>query len=502
MEFGYPAVKIAMLPCGRGHKYECEALWSNQRLVELFNAHASARSAKRLRGTVAQHFSLNVAAPIEQPVSCDKPADVRSLQQARAPRRPIQGTAGYAGYAARPRTEVATTSASNGFAKALLDFDAADSEEADDNLESSDGEEIASEVDTTLPVAPDEDGDPDKDIVDEKSASLHEDTDGMWRYETDLDVTDFSVEVDKDSLREAGIPEWAREAAHIFLKNGFVVLNNTITPSQAAHVLRDCMDAARRIVDEERPSGNRHGGARYSFGKSCGSTCSMLHLESFARHLLDNRAVLKLMRALASLSDQEAYNDHSTEPTRFKCISAGGDFVLAGERRFQAMHSDLNQVASVLNVKMPPPLVAVNYCVQAITPDNGPMRMLPGTQLKQGLWAKNPKEPAEWRRKRLFPLPEGAAIVRDVRTLHSGSPNFSPSCRFLPAVEFASTSFLATPRGRSYLCQKSLPRSIYETLRPCAHKVIPPEMISETDIVQEYVPEKRNNQSDRRRPRR
>eukprot|EP00971_Amphidinium_carterae_P097827 1935687-Amphidinium_carterae.1 len=29
------------------------------------------------------------------------------------------------------------------------------------------------------------------------------------------------------------------------------------------------------------------------------------------------------------------------------------------------MHSDLNQVASVLNVKMPPPLVAVNYCVQA-----------------------------------------------------------------------------------------------------------------------------------------
>jgi len=125
----------------------------------------------------------------------------------------------------------------------------------------------------------------------------------------------------------------------------------------------------------------------------------MLHLRSYAHHLLDNEAIMEVIEAIYA-------------PSSFKCVSAGGDFVLAGERRFQRMHDDLGGLTHKDNVHRPPPLVSVNFCVQEITGDNGPMRIVPGTQLDRGQWASSPKEPAEWRATRLFPLPVGTAIVR------------------------------------------------------------------------------------------
>jgi len=141
---------------------------------------------------------------------------------------------------------------------------------------------------------------------------------------------------------------------------------------------------------------------------------------------------------------------------------------LARERRFQRMHDDLACIAKKDNVRIPPPLVSVNFVVHPITGENGPMRVVPGTQLDRGYWDGEPCEPDEWRSMRLFPLPVGAAIVRDVRTLHGGSPNFSSKARYLPAVEFASARFLETPKGRYSVRSSSMPRSVFEKLRPIA----------------------------------
>ena len=157
--------------------------------------------------------------------------------------------------------------------------------------------------------------------------------------------------------------------------------------------------------------------------------------------------------------------------------------MLAGERRFQAMHNDLGTLARTSNVHLPPPLVAANFCVAEITGENGPMRIVPGTQLDQGHWDQcDAGEPSVWRRYRLFPLPVGSVILRDVRTLHGGSPNLSNRARFLPAVEFASTQFLATARGRQYICQNSLPRPLSKSLRPQAQRVVHHELLADAEV--------------------
>jgi hypothetical protein len=50
-------------------------------------------------------------------------------------------------------------------------------------------------------------------------------------------------------------------------------------------------------------------------------------------------------------------------------------------------------------------------------------------------------EDEEMRHSLLFPLPAGAAILRDHRLWHSGSPNVTAETRFLPSVELCSQAY-------------------------------------------------------------
>lgn len=192
-----------------------------------------------------------------------------------------------------------------------------------------------------------------------------------------------------------------------------------------------------------------------------------------------------MVEAIGALGDDPPAKDapNGDHGAALQCVSAGGDFVLGGERRFQAMHSDLGSIQREQNVRLPPPLLAANFCVQEIDGDNGPMRMVPKTQLQQGCW-KNQEigEPAAWRGTRLFPAPVGSFILRDVRTLHGGSPNFTDSPRFLPAIEFVSERFLRTPRGRSYVCKSSMPRKLYDGLRRATQRRVCPDVVAVGDV--------------------
>ena len=320
-------------------------------------------------------------------------------------------------------------------------------------------------------------------LVDDNSATFAVDPEGLsddWRYTSGLCMEDIQVEVTSSNL-PGELPDWAVRASEIFKERGFVVLLGALSDKRATKVCADCLAIARSILDDvAKPQGNRHGGARYSFGKAS-STGSLLHLPSFARYLLDNTAVITTLQAISALSTDEAEPSQKVA-NAFKCVSAGGDFVLAGERRFQRAHNDLGCVSKTSNVLLPTPLIAANFCVEHISGENGPMRMIPGTQLTQGHWDSSPEEPPEWRGFRLFPLPAGAVILRDVRTLHGGSPNFSEKVRFLPAVEFASDEFLATPRGRTYISHNSMPRALFDKLRSSAKRIVHPDVIADTII--------------------
>ncbi|CAK0878941.1 unnamed protein product [Prorocentrum cordatum] len=330
----------------------------------------------------------------------------------------------------------------------------------------------------------------------------------LWEDSEPEDREEVQAEPNAQDGRK---PEWATRAAEIlngapgFKEHGFVILLDALAHEKAARVLADCHAVARQMVSDTRPRGNRHGGGRYSFG-TASSTGSMLHIAapgplqpadwrdvdtsparripSFATCLLNNWAVLATVEAIFELRPSAPPGrPGGAPPPGFRCVSGGGDFVLAGERRFQLMHNDLGSVKREDDEHLPPPLVSVNFCVEDITGENGPMRMVPGTQRSNGHWAGSPVEQADWRASRLFPLPAGAAIVRDVRTLHAGSPNFSGRPRFLPAVEFTSLRFLGTPKGSGYVRQASMPRALFLRLRRATRRRVDPRVVARGPVV-------------------
>lgn len=262
-----------------------------------------------------------------------------------------------------------------------------------------------------------------------------------------------SLEVEAFSVRY-GEPGWEEQAFELFSEHGFVIVEELLKLYQYSAVLRDCEKVAKAIVGPER-KGNR-GSGRYSFGVAS-STGSMLHLPSYAKHLLD--AGGGLLRPLLDLIFAEAEGDRPG----FMVLSGGGDFVIGDTHTHQDLHSDI-QVARSQNKKLPPPLLSVNYCVQALTNLNGPTRIVPGTQLQGGLDGSH--EPGEWRCSRLCPVPAGSAIVRDVRALHGGTPNLTPKHRYLPSVEYCSADLRATNRKDKFPPSRCLPRKLYDNLAP------------------------------------
>jgi len=484
VELGLPRVRFTALPSGKGHKYEDEANWSQDIFNDMFKSIGRGSKIK-LRGSIALAMK---DAPggnsAELPgTASDKPsvkgASVRWLPEEEESDIDLEQGADLGEDGSEENEELDMWEAS-------ADEDELDdgpSHDVTDELRARAAEDIGGEQEEL------QDANSAEFAADDSEDEFQDD----WREVSRLAMEDFQVEVEDSCLDLPGeLPSWAAQASEIFKQNGFVVLLGALSESKAAKVLADCRAAARRIVDLNNIVGNRHGGARYSFGKAS-SSGSMLHLPSYARHLLDNRAVLTFLWALSKLQSED--EDSKGRESGYKCVSAGGDFVLAGERRFQRLHSDLGWTSKAANIRLPTPLIGANFILQDISAENGPMRMVPETQLAQGNWKGNPIEPAKWRAFRLFPLPVGSVIVRDVRTLHGGSPNFSDRVRYLPSVEFASNDFLQTPRGRTYICHASMPREVFDKLRATTKRYVHPEIIADATVNIKFSAERKEKKS-------
>lgn len=246
-----------------------------------------------------------------------------------------------------------------------------------------------------------------------------------------------------------GDDDWVERAFDIFKEHGFVIVAEILKLHQYSAVLRDCERAAKALVGPDR-KGNR-GLGRYSFGIGS-STGSMLHLPSYTRHLLEAGTVT--LRPLLDLIFSEG------DLPGFSVLAGGGDFVLGDTHNQQPLHSDI-QVSKALNKQLPPPMLSVNYCVQELTHLNGPTRMVPGTQLLGGVVGE--EEPGEDRCTCLCPVPAGAAVIRDVRTLHGGTANLTPKARYLPSIEYVSADMKAANR-QDMRPTPSLPRKLYDRL--------------------------------------
>ena len=254
--------------------------------------------------------------------------------------------------------------------------------------------------------------------------------------------------------------ELAKRAAQIFHRDGFVAVSKALvgddlTRMQAAsdRKIREMM-----ALDPQRV-GNRNS-HRYSFG-GASHTGHCSHEPEWAELLFDNEVTRRIMH-------------HIFNSDNYICRGGGGDFCLAGSVEYQGLHQDMGDpigradprdpAAPTMGMRDgPPPACTCNYAMQDLTPINGPIRQIPGTQRARGPGASfnapNVGAEPEWMKMSTVLVPAGSCVMRDVRCWHGGTPNLSDVERALPNAEFIAPWFWEN-------MAHTMPREVYSKLSP------------------------------------
>jgi len=149
----------------------------------------------------------------------------------------------------------------------------------------------------------------------------------------------------------------------------------------------------------------------------------------------------------------------------------GGDLALPGAIEYQGLHSDNvwselhDPVGGVTMRDLPVPSVHINFPLIDLTPENGPIRQIPGTHRSRAPIPRLADEPEWMRLSTICPLPAGSAIFRDARCWHGGTPNLSRDVRAMPNVEYFAPWF------RSEAVIRSMSYATWQTLSPHAQRI-------------------------------
>lgn len=249
-------------------------------------------------------------------------------------------------------------------------------------------------------------------------------------------------------------------AAALFHRDGFVAIGDALPPDRLDALREAAADVIEALVAAD-PDGAVGGGAgglphRYSFGGTSASR-QMFHRSEWC-DLIDVPAITPILTAIFGSPDYVVYG-------------AGGDLALPGAIEYQGLHSDnvwteLHDPVGGVSVRdLPVPVVHVNFPLVDLTPENGPIRQIPGTHRSRAPIPRLADEPEWMRLSTVCPLPAGSAIVRDARCWHGGTPNLSREVRAMPNVEYFAPWF------RSEALVRSMPYDMWEALTPHAQRI-------------------------------
>lgn len=231
------------------------------------------------------------------------------------------------------------------------------------------------------------------------------------------------------------------DAVRIFRRDGFVVVENALTPDQTAFLQAGVTDVAEQILALDHDLTGNRGARRYSFGGSS-LTRSMLHRPEW-QMLVDLPTVTPLVTAIFESDD-------------YMLRSASGDFCLPGATEYQRLHSDMRDVSPtgpspfssfadprgfLTTRDLPCPYVCVNFMPIDMTTLNGPTRQIPGSQHSRERPPTLEEEPEWMRLSTVCPAPAGSVQIRDVRAWHGGTPNLSDHLRAIPNIELYAPWF-------------------------------------------------------------
>ena len=259
---------------------------------------------------------------------------------------------------------------------------------------------------------------------------------------------------------EVVAPDGVDRAAALFHRDGFVAVRDCVPPEQLERLRRAAAEAIQVLVDAD-PDASVGGGAgglphRYSFGGTS-ATRQMFHRPEWCE-LIDMPATTPILTAIFGSPD-------------YVVCGSGGDLALPGAIEYQGLHSDNmwselhDPVGGVSMRDLPVPAVHVNFPLIDLTPENGPIRQVPGTQRSRAPIPRLADEPEWMRFSTVCPLPAGSAIFRDPRCWHGGTPNLSHDVRAMPNVEYFAPWF------RSEALLRSMSYETWQTLKPHAQRI-------------------------------
>ena len=259
---------------------------------------------------------------------------------------------------------------------------------------------------------------------------------------------------------DPSVPGWAEQAARQIHEQGFCAVASVVEASALQAVSLQSERLIEAVLQQDRYNGV-NGPFRYSLG-GCLATGACLHLPEWA--------------ALVDLPRVEAVLGAVWGSLWYNLYGADGNFSLPGSG-YQPLHSDMaaatkrevdtaGRVVAVLPVgelerpgrtytahnhkvfwdphgrvsirQLPCPDICVNIPLSGFSQTNGPTRLIPGTHLSASPIPTLAEEPDWMRFSTPCPLPPGAAIFRDPRVWHGGTPNVSEDARVMLAYLYAA----------------------------------------------------------------
>ena len=251
-------------------------------------------------------------------------------------------------------------------------------------------------------------------------------------------------------------PHEVERAVRIFFRDGFVVVRDVLNTGQLETFRSASAAVLKKILQIPGVGGRKYLTEsyrlphRYSYGTA-----------SASRHLLHD----PVWASMIDLPTTTPILTRIFGGTDYKVLGAGGDLCLPGAIEYQALHTDGDrehfqmppariEQARRLGIEpganageqdirgfhrvieRTPPVVTINFLMTDMTWENGPIRQIPGTQAHAG-HPPSPIDEPEWMRlSTVVGAPAGAAIFRDTRAWHGGTPNLSREIRAMPNVEY------------------------------------------------------------------
>lgn len=267
-------------------------------------------------------------------------------------------------------------------------------------------------------------------------------------------------------------PDEVERAAALFHRDGFVAVHDALEPEQLARLGEAAAEVIETLVAAD-PEGAVGGGAgglphRYSFGGTSASR-HMFHHPEWCE-LLDLPTTTPILTAIFGSPNYVVYG-------------SGGDLAFPGAIEYQGLHSDNvwtelhDPVGRVSMRDLPVPALHVNFPLVDLTPENGPIRQIPGTHRSRAPIPRLADEPEWMRLSTVCPLPAGSAIFRDARCWHGGTPNLSRQVRAMPNVEYFAPWF------RSEAMIRAMSHDQWRTLTPHAQRICRYVVCDEGEVV-------------------